>query len=99
MPLLSILVENRGNVFSDIKFSCLVNVFLFRLEFFVVVLFSVFCQGKNTGENISLNFLIKKGKVGVWFIIYLMQKVYKFIFFFPKTILFLAMLLLCGRCH
>ena len=37
--------------------------------------------------------------MGVWFIIYLMQNVYKFILPFPKTTLFLAMLLVCGICH
>ena len=37
--------------------------------------------------------------MGIWFIIYLRQNVYKSIFLFPKTILFLAMLLVCGRCH
>ena len=49
--------------------------------------------------NFRLDFLIKKGKVGVWFIIYLTQNVYKFILLFPKTTLFLAMLLVCGKCH
>ena len=49
--------------------------------------------------NFRLDFLIKKGKVGVWFIIYLMQNVYKFILPFSKTTLFLAMILVCGRCH
>ena len=50
--------------------------------------------------NFRLDFLIKKGKVGVWFIIYLMQNVYKFFFLlFPETNLFLAILLVCGSCH
>ena len=49
--------------------------------------------------NFRLDFLIKKGKVSAWFIIYLMQNVYKFILLFPKTTLFLVMLLVCGRCH
>ena len=30
-------------------------------------------------RNFRLDFLIKKGKVGVWFIIYLMKNVYNFI--------------------
>ena len=38
--------------------------------------------------NFRLDFLIKKGKVGVWFIIYLMKNVNKFILLFPKTISF-----------
>ena len=47
----------------------------------------------------SPKFPDKKGKVVVWFIMYLMQNVYKFILLFPKTSLFLLMLLVCGRCH
>ena len=49
--------------------------------------------------NFRLDCLIKKGKVGVWFIMYLMENVYKFILLFPKTILFYSMLLVCGICH
>ena len=51
--------------------------------------------------NFRLDFLIYnlKDKVGVWFIIYLMQFVYKFILLFPETTIFLAMLLVRGRCH
>ena len=38
--------------------------------------------------NFHLDFLIKKGEVGVWFMMYLMKNVYMFILLFPKTILF-----------
>ena len=84
--------------------------YFFSFEFFVVVHFSVsffflffpFSQVKNTWENFRLDFLRKKGKRGAWFIINLMQNVYKFILFFSKTLLFFMMMLLvriCGRCH
>ena len=48
----------------------------FRLKFTVVVLFFYGSQKRRTALNFRLDFLIKKGKVGVWFIIYLMKNVY-----------------------
>ena len=60
-------------------FSC------FRLKFIVVVRFFFFSPKHRRALNFRLDFLIKKGKVGVWLIIYLMQNVYKFILLFPKT--------------
>ena len=60
--------------------------FSFSLDFlrfraFQCFFFFSFCQVKNTRENFSFDFLITNGKVGVWFIIYLMQNVFKFIYF------------------
>ena len=43
--------------------------------------------------NFRLDILIKKCRVRIWFITYLMQNVYKF------SVLSLAMLLVCGRCN
>ena len=80
---------------------CLVNVFLFQFKVHRCrAFFSSFLSAKHRRAlNFRLDFLIKKGKVDVWFIIYLVQNVYKFILLFPKTTLFLAMLLVCGRCR
>ena len=63
------------------------------------MLFFVKSAEKQKRVKFRLDFLIKQRKVGIWFIIYLRQNVYKSILLFPKTILFLAMLLVCGRCH
>ena len=100
MPLLSFLDESHGNI-CDIKMFCLVNVFLFQFKVHrcSAFFFSSLSPKHRRALNFRLDFLIKKGKVGVWFIIYLMQNVYKFILLFPKTTLFLTMLLVCGRCH
>ena len=95
---------------SYFKFSRLINVFLFQFrvlrcrafQCFFFFSFFPFSQVKNTWENFRLDFLRKKGKRGAWFIINLMQNVYKFILLFSKTPLFLMMVLLvriCGRCH
>ena len=65
----------------------------------VVLFFFVKSAEKQKRVKFRLDFLIKKGKVGIWFIIYFMHNVYKSILLFPKTILFLAMLLVCRRCH
>ena len=63
------------------------------------MLFFVKSAEKQKRVKFRLDFLIKQRKVGIWFIICLRQNVYKSILLFPKTILFLAMLLVCGRCH
>ena len=54
----------------------------------MVVLFFVKSAEKQKRVKFRLDFLIKQGKVGIWFIIYLRQNVYKSILLFPKTILF-----------
>ena len=73
MPLLSILDENRGNI--TVTFSCLVNV-VNGLKFIVVVVFFfLLCQKHRRALNFRLDFLIKKGKVSVFFMIYLTQNV------------------------
>ena len=64
-----------------------------------MLFFFVKSAEKQKRVKFRLDFLIKKGKVGIWFIIYFMHNVYKSILLFPKTILFLAMLLVCRRCH
>ena len=46
------------------------------------MLFSFFREAKNIGENFSLEFLIKKGKVGVWFIIYIFDAKCLQVYFF-----------------
>ena len=86
---------------SGIKFFCLVNVFLFQFKVHRGSAFFLLSRQKNRRESnfAQLDFLIKQGKVGIWFIVYLRQNVYKSILLFPKTILFLAILLVCGRCH
>ena len=70
------------------------NVFLFQFKVHRCIEFFFFFSSPKHRRalNFRLDFLIKKGKVGVWFIIYLMQNVYKFILPFPKITLFFAML-------
>ena len=94
MPLLSFLDENLGNIYiSDIKLFCLVNVFLFQFKVHrcsECVFFSFLSLKHRRALNFRLDLLIERKvtEVGVWFIIYLMQDVYKFILLFPKTTLF-----------
>ena len=66
---------------SDIKLSCLVNIFLFQFKVHRCSgFFFSFKSETQESPQFSLGFPDNlKGKVGVWFIIYLMQNVYKFI--------------------
>ena len=51
MPFLLFLDKNRGNILSDIKFSCMVNVFLFQVKAYRYAFFSSFFTGvRNAGE-------------------------------------------------
>ena len=58
------------------KFSCLVNVFVFPFKVHRRSASFFLSQKHRRALNFRLDFLIKKGKVGVWFIIYLMKNVY-----------------------
>ena len=99
MPLPSFLDENRGNILVKLSFIVWRTFSCFSLKFIVVALFLFLSQKHRRALNFRLDFLIKECKMGVWFIVYLMQDFYQFILLFPKTILFLAMLLVCGGCY
>ena len=85
--------------FIDINISCLKNVFLFQFKIQRCGAFFFVKSETQESPQFRFDILIKKSKVSVWFIMYLMQNVYKYILLFHKTSLFLAMLLTCGTCH
>ena len=65
---------------SDIKFSCMVNVFLFQVKAYRCgAFFFIFFdrgQKRRRALNFRLNFLTKKCRGSVWFLTYLMQNVF-----------------------
>ena len=52
MPFLLFLDKKRGNILNDIKFSCMVNVFLFQVKAYRCGAFfkSFFAGVRNAGE-------------------------------------------------
>ena len=95
MPHLSFLDENCGNIFLTLSsLDCLVNVSVFPFKVHRCnASFFFLSQKHRIALNFPLDFLLKKGKVRAFFIIYLIKKM--FILLFPKTILFWLMLLVC----